>query len=42
MDGEQKQLIDNIRIALSDKKNENDILKAAVELMRQLDFDDLD
>ncbi len=33
MDGEQKQLIDNIRIALSDKENENDILKAAVELL---------
>ena len=33
MDDEQKQLIDNIRIATSDKKTENEILKAAVELI---------
>ncbi len=33
MDDERKQLIDNIRIALSDKESENEILKAAVELI---------
>ena len=33
MDGERKQLIDNIRIAISDKETENEFLKAAVELI---------
>ncbi|MEE8149037.1 MAG: GAF domain-containing protein [candidate division Zixibacteria bacterium] len=33
MDDERKQLIDNIRIAMSDKETENEILKAAVRLI---------
>ena len=33
MDSERKQLIDNIRIAFSDKESENEILKATVELI---------
>lgn len=33
MDDERIQLIDNIRIAMSDKETENEILKAAVRLI---------
>jgi len=29
----RRQLIDNIRIAIADKKNENDVLRSAVELI---------
>lgn len=38
MDGERKQLIDNVRIAISSKKSEPEVLKAAVELID--DFSD--
>ncbi len=38
MDGERKQLIDNIRIAISSKKSESEILKIAVEIIH--DFSD--
>ena len=33
MDGERKQLIDNIRIAIENMESENDILQAAAELI---------
>ncbi|HEX2896609.1 MAG TPA: GAF domain-containing protein, partial [candidate division Zixibacteria bacterium] len=38
MDGERRQLIDNIRIAIESKKSEKEVLKAAVELID--DFSD--
>jgi len=38
MDGERRQLIDNIRIAIESKKSEAEVLKAAVELID--DFSD--
>lgn len=33
MDGERKQLIDNIRIAIGNKRSEKEVLQAAVELI---------
>lgn len=33
MDGERKQLIDNIRIAIESKKSENEVLQTAAELI---------
>ena len=38
MDGERRQLIDNIRIAISSKKSEAEVLKTAVEIID--DFSD--
>src|SRR3989304_5909540 len=38
MDGERRQLIDNIRIAISAKKSEPEVLKTAVEIIS--DFSD--
>ncbi len=38
MDGERRQLIDNIRIAISAKKSEPEVLKTAVEIIN--DFSD--
>jgi L-methionine (R)-S-oxide reductase len=33
MDGERKQLVDNIRIAIENKKSEHEVLQTAVELI---------
>ena len=38
MDGERRQLIDNVRIAISSKESEPEVLKAAVEIIH--DFSD--